>query len=113
MKNPGAHRPFQDVGELRWWKNLVLLGLGIDFLLRGCKDDVAAILGEQRAVALQSAGIGAEILVGRELKGIDENARDNEPATFTGDPHEREVAIMKIAHRRHERRLAPGVEGAA
>ena len=51
--------------------------------------------------------------MGRELERIDENTRDHGAAALAGDPHKRQVAIMEIAHRRHERHVALGAQRAA
>ena len=93
--------------------NRVFLGLGIDFLLGRRKHDVAGARGKQLAIALQRARILGEILMRRELQRIDENARDHDAIAFAGDPHEREMALMQVSHRRDERDVRRAAECAA
>jgi hypothetical protein len=41
--------------------------------------------------------------VRRELQRVDEDARDHEATALAGDSREREMALVQIAHGRHER----------
>jgi hypothetical protein len=40
-----------------------------------------------------------------KLKAVDENARDHHAIALAGDPHEREMTLMQISHRRDERNV--------
>ena len=101
---------FEDVGQLGRRRDLVALWLGIQLGLAGGKDDVAAGRGQQLAITRQGARIGVEIFVWRELQAVDEDAGDDHAVRQRGAglTHQGQVAVVQIAHGRHEsaRRVA-------
>jgi drug/metabolite transporter (DMT)-like permease len=57
---------------------------------------------EARAISLQRPRIAVEVLVGAELKAIDEDAGNDGVAVLAGDPAQGQMAIVQIAHRGDE-----------
>src|SRR5271154_431701 len=67
------------------------------------KDDVDRHRLEHRAVALEVARIAREVLAGSKLGGIDEYRRDQNRRLATAFAHQRQMAVVQKAHRRHQR----------
>ena len=49
------------------------------------------------------ARIAVEVLVRPELQPVDEDAGDHRVAVLARDPAQRQMAVVQVAHRRHER----------
>ena len=84
----------------------------IHFLDGGGEQQVAAGAGEQFGVARLAAGIGLEILVRAELRGVDEDADHDAVGMQARQLHQRQVALVQRAHGRRKAhtlsRRAPG-----
>ena len=76
----------------------------IDLLDSGRVDEVDALASRQVEVAFLVARVALEVLAGSELRGVDEQAHDDQVALGAGSPQQREVALVKEAHRRHQPR---------
>ena len=76
--------------------------LRVDLLDGGRVDEVDAGLGGQPQVALLVARIAVEVLAGTELGRVDEEAHHDHVALGAGGAQQREVALVQIAHRRHQ-----------
>ena len=63
---------------------------------------------ESGAVGLERARIAVEVLVRSELQPVDEDARDDGVAVLRAMLHQRQVARVQVAHRRHERDALSG-----
>ena len=61
----------------------------------------------ERQVAVQIPRVGGEVLFGRELQRVHEDAHDRGVAPHRRRGDERRVALVQIAHRRHEPDGAP------
>ena len=61
-----------------------------------------ALAFEQGAVFLKGAWILAEIFVRAELRGVDEDGDGDQIAFGTRGAHQRKMAFVQRAHRRHE-----------
>ena len=62
---------------------------------------------EQRAVLVGGARIGCEIFIGAELQRIHEDAHHDPVRQLQRVLHQRAVACMQVAHRRHESDALP------
>ena len=71
------------------------------FLRREKNVDAFAL--QTLAIGFERARITVEVLVRSELQPVDEDARDDRVAVLVRDAHELEMALVQIAHRRHER----------
>src|SRR5271156_4998709 len=67
------------------------------------EDDVDRHRLEHRAVALEVARIAREVLAGSKLGRIDEYRRDQDRRLATAFAHQRQMAVVQKAHRRHQR----------
>ena len=85
----------------------------VHLLGRRREDDVDAVLGGERRVALEVARVRVEIGRLRELRRVDEDARDDEVALGAGGAEERGVPLVERAHRRHEADRRPRAGGRA
>ena len=87
--------------------------VGVDLLDRRRVDEVGPGLGGQAQVALLVARVALEVLAGAELGRVDEEAHHDHVALGAGGAQQREVALVQVAHRRHQadraaRRGGPG-----
>ena len=72
--------------------------------LRGRRpDQIDRKIGERREVGGEAARIAAKVLVGRKLRGVDEDRDHNPPGAAPCRPHQREMAGMQRTHGRHQR----------
>ena len=62
---------------------------------------------QQSSVAIEVARIGAEVFIGTELRGVDENGDHKPIASLPAVPHETEVPLVQKSHRRNEGDAAP------
>ena len=85
--------------------------LGIDLLDGGRVDEVDAGLAGEGEVAGLVARVAVEVLAGPELGRVDEQAHDDDVALGAGGAQEREVAVVQVAHRRHQADRATGGAG--
>ena len=69
------------------------------------EQDVDAFALEPAAIRFERARIAVEVLVRPELQPVDEDAGDDAVAVRARDAHQREMALVQVAHRRHERHL--------
>src|SRR3546814_20828279 len=73
----------------------------------GRPEQAYAFLDEQRGVARLVARIGCKILIGAELRWIDENRRDGMVGDAPAHADEREMAVVQRHHRRDQRADLP------
>ena len=66
------------------------------------EDDVDAVLGGERGVAVEVARVRAEVGALGELRRVDEDARDQHVALGSRRLEQRRVAVVQRAHRRDE-----------
>ena len=111
-EEPAAELALDDVAELRGRRDLVALRDGIHLLLAGREDDFDALALELRAVVGEGARILVEVLGRGELQAVHEDRGDGAVAVPLRDAHEREVALVQVAHRRHAGHRAPAQLGA-
>ncbi len=71
------------------------------------EDEVDAFAFAQRAVGFERARIGVKILVGAELRGIDEVRHHDRVGPLPGDADQGEVPFVEVAHGGHESDAAP------
>jgi hypothetical protein len=64
---------------------------------------------ELRAIRREGARVFVEILAGTELQPVDEDRREDDIGMFPRLGHQRDMAGVQIAHRRHHRHFAPRV----
>ena len=107
LENDGRHAAEMAGAELAvelvlngWWLDVVLLRLGVEIALGGCKKDVDAGRGELLAILLQGARIKVEVVTGSELQAVDENAGDDGVSVGARRGHQRDVAGVQVAHGR-------------
>ena len=67
------------------------------------KKNIHPFIPAKRLIAFKVSGIGAKVLTGPELSGIHKNTDHQRIGHALGQSHERQVAFVKIAHRRNER----------
>ena len=101
VEETGSECAVELVGDQR---RLHTVGLGrrIHVVLVRREQDVDALALETCAVRVEAPRVAVEILVRTELQPIDEDARDDAVAVTARDAHQRQVALVEIAHRRHE-----------
>ena len=68
---------------------------------------------QQLAVALQRARVGVEVLVRRELQPVHEDARHHRARRAARPSHQRQVALVQVAHGGHEGRACGAGQRAA
>ena len=64
------------------------------------------IIGQGR-VPLQVPGISLQVLIGAELRGVDEEAHHQAVAGGLAVPHEAQVPPVEVAHGGHQGNLPP------
>lgn len=74
----------------------------IDGVLVRSEQDVATGIGECPGILSERARIAIEVLSGAELQAVDEDAGDHGSAELAGAVDESKVAVMQVAHGRHE-----------
>ena len=72
--------------------------IGIKFLDGGREKNIRAFGSSQRAVGLEGAGVAREVLVGAELRGVDEEADGDVRTGGASGANERRVACVQSAH---------------
>jgi hypothetical protein len=102
MKESGPRRAFELVRERRRL-HAIDLRRRIHLLLLRREQHVDAFALETLTIGLHGSRVAVEILVRPELQPVDENARDDGVAVLAGDPAQRKMAGVQVAHRRHER----------
>jgi hypothetical protein len=112
-EEPGTEVPLEDVGDLRIGVHLEGLRLGVQVVLARREQHVAAGGLQLGAVGVPGARVAVEVLVRQELQPVHEDAGDGDVAQPRGLAHEREVAVVQVAHGGHEGGApAPGKGGA-
>ena len=111
VEEPGPRRALELLGERRRL-DAIDLRRRIHLLFLRIEEHVDAFALEPRAVGLQRPRIAVEVLVRAELQPIDEDAGDDGVAVLAGDPAQRQVAVVQVAHRRDERDALEAARGA-
>ena len=78
------------------------VGLGIDFLDGGHESHVNATGLEHGGIALGGAGIGAQVFLVVELRGVEEATHHNSVVLLAGTVDERLVTLVKGTHGGHQ-----------
>ena len=86
---------------------------GIDFLRRGGEEQIHAEHGRQLRVVRLVPRIAAQVGGVVELCRVHEQRDDDEAGRFPRASHEREMAVVKRAHRRHEADARSRIPGGA
>ena len=89
------------------------LRLGVQVLLAGGKQHIAACGAQLVGVHLQGARVAVEVLVRQKLQAVDEDAGHQRVAQRPGLAHQGQVAVVQVAHGGHEGGLAVGGQGGA
>jgi hypothetical protein len=80
---------------------------GVDILVARNKNDIRPGAFQQGKVAVEVPGIGLEVLVWGELRGIDEDADHGYIVFIFGLPDKLEMPLVKVAHGGHEAHGTP------
>ena len=79
-----------------------LVARRVELLDGGREEDVGPRLRGDARVSVLVTRIGGEVVARVELRGVDEQAHDEEVVLVARGPKQREVALVVGAHRRHE-----------
>src|SRR5438552_1939865 len=93
---------FQLLGQWRR-DHTINLWCRVHLLFLRREQNVDAFTLQTLAIGFERARITVEVLVRPELQPVNENAGDDRVAVFLSDAHELQMALVQIAHRRHER----------
>ncbi len=74
------------------------LGLRVQVLLGRREQHVHAFLFQFFHVGLEGARVLVEVFVGAELQAVDEDGRDHRIAMLARQSHQRQVALVQVAH---------------
>ncbi|MNN36961.1 hypothetical protein D3C81_1508800 [compost metagenome] len=77
--------------------------VGVHLFDRGREQQIAACLEQALLVGSERARVGVKVFVGAELQRVDEDTGDHEVGTLGGLGHQRGMAVVQVAHGRHER----------
>ncbi len=102
LEEAGAEFAFEDVAQVVRRLDAVFLRLGVHVALGGREQHVDAFLLQLLDVCLQRARVFVEVFVGAELQPVDEDRRDHRVAVLARQAHQAQVALMQVAHGRHE-----------
>lgn len=98
----------ENVGDLGWWRNLKSLGLGVELVLIRRKGHVTTRCGERSHILRERSRIAVEVLIGRKLEPIDEDACNNGIGMRPCLRHQVEMTLMQVAHGGHKGYAGPG-----
>ena len=76
--------------------------VGVKFFDRGREENIGAFGFGERAVGLEAAGIAGIVLVGAELRGVDEEAHGDLRHAVPPQSNQRRVAGVERAHGGHQ-----------
>ena len=77
----------------------------------GGEDEVGAGFGSEAQIVLLVTRVATEVLAGAELGRVDEEAHHHQVAFGVGGVDQREVALVQVAHRRHQADRLAGAAG--
>ena len=106
MARPGGTA--QDIGKTRD-RNSGGEPVGVDLVRRGCVEKVHPRRAGECGIGGLVPGIGGEILIGAELRGVDEEADDHPVVCLSRGRHERPMALVQGTHGRHQGDGLPGL----
>jgi hypothetical protein len=112
-KEARAEFAFQDVAKVMGRIHAIFLWLRIHVGFRGGEQHVDALALQLLDVVLQRAWIFVEVLVGAELQPVHEDRRHHGVTMLARQAHQRKVAFVQVAHRRHEGGALAGGEAGA
>ena len=88
---------------------VVRLTPGIDLLHAGRKQQIDPEPPQRLLVGPQGAGVAFEVLPGGELQGVDEDRNHQAIAALPRLAHQLQMAIMQVAHGRHQPDILTGL----
>mmetsp|Transcript_51054 Transcript_51054/g.110792 ORF Transcript_51054/g.110792 Transcript_51054/m.110792 type:complete len:273 (+) Transcript_51054:118-936(+) len=92
----------QPLHEARQYGSHTLDASGIHLFRRRREDRIHAAIKQKLNVPLQCPWVAIQILVWRELRGIDEDGHDDLVGLALCLVYELQVPLMQVAHRRHQ-----------
>jgi hypothetical protein len=102
LEKTGAEFAFEDVAQIVRRMHAILLWLRIQIVLGRREQHVDAFLLELVDVGSERARIFVEILIWTELQPVNEDTRHDRIAVLAREPHQRQMALVQIAHGRNE-----------
>src|SRR5690606_31259743 len=75
---------------------------GIDFAIARNEEQIGMLASQLLPVRFQRPWVACEILPGRELRRVDEDAKDHPVGMLPSESPEAEMALVEIAHGRDQ-----------